>query len=111
MRSITLFFGVALLALAVWASSSPGFALTVPISTKTRPALAEGLTGVSKKVIQIGWRRRTAVSSEQRRKAAKAWVNKAKRFSADEYSDSRTSEATRRARDQLFVIDALRSAR
>ena len=104
-----LFFRVALLALAAWAWSSPGFALTVPVSyAKTVPAAADGFAGMSEKIIQIRWRRRTAVSSEQRRKAAKAW---AKRSYAGDGSGSRTSEATRRALDQLLLRDALRSAR
>ena len=109
MRLITLFFSVAFLALAAWAWGSPGIALTVPVSTKTGLAAATGLTTVSeKKVVQIRWRRRTAVSSKQRRKAAKAWAKAKKRPSA---SGSRTSEATRRALDQLLLRDALRSAR
>jgi hypothetical protein len=102
MRSITLFFSVAPLALAAWVWSSPGFALTVPVGAKTGMAPTEGFTGVSEKSIQIAWRRPTGLSLEQRKKAAKEWA-KAKRPSG-----GRTSVANRRRLEQLQANALLR---
>ena len=70
---------------------------------------ANGFTDLGEKVIQITGRKRRVVIDEQRKKAARAWA-RAKRSPAGD-SGSRTSEATRKALDQLLLRDALRGAR
>jgi hypothetical protein len=108
MRLITLFFSVAFLALAVWVWSSPGFALTVPVSsTKTGLMVADGFAGMSEKVIQITGRKRRVVTAEERR-AAKAWA-KAKR-KRGKGSASGISPETMRRLDELLLLDAIRGA-
>jgi hypothetical protein len=97
-------FRVSLLAFAVWTLSSPGFAWPLPVSLVD----TDSLTDVGEKVVQIRGRKRRAVTAEER-KAAKAWAE-AKRSPAGG-SGSRTSEATRRALDQLLLRDALRGVR